>query len=359
MRNIQSALCVKEVRFLVKRLAAVLICIILGFTLSGCSGENETQDYKPGPDFAPLTEIAEGRKNIYLIVKNLDSSYWQVIIDGAKDGGGAFDCNVFYSGSYAETDWQSQERLLQEAADAGADAILVAPNDSVKLAEKIDEIYNKGIHIVLIDTAANTDSYDVCYMTDNLMAGQQAAKEMIYQLRKNGNADTDSVQIGLQVGSTFSQTITERLAGFFQYWTRNAPEKWEVISDIKCNDGYVDKAIECAKELLEYPNLKGVFGTNNGSTVGFATAVKEHERKDIVVIGFDYSDEIAELINDDEYSASTILQKQYSMSYTGIKTASELTDGKKISVKFEDTGVIVVNKETKDTAEVQDALLHN
>ena len=55
--------------------------------------------------------------------------------------------------------------------------------------------------------------------------------------------------------------------------------------------------MECAKELLEYPNLKGVFGTNSGSTVGFARAVKEQERKDLALVGFDYSEEIAELID--------------------------------------------------------------
>ena len=133
-----------------KRIAAVLISVILCLSLSGCAkNTDEEKSIKPAPDFVPLNEIVEGRKNIYLIVKILEgSSYWQVIIDGAMDGGNDYDCNVYYSGSYAETDWESQEKLLDAAAAAGADAILLAPDDSVSLSGKIDEIYNKGTPVM-------------------------------------------------------------------------------------------------------------------------------------------------------------------------------------------------------------------
>ena len=331
-----------------KRIAAVFISIFLCLSLWGCAkSTGEEPSIKPAPDFAPLNEIVEGRKNIYLIVKILEgSSYWQDIIDGVRDGGDAYDCNIYYSGSYVETDWESQERLLGAAAAAGADAILLAPDDSVLLSGKMDEVYGKGIPIVLIDTITNTDSYDVCYMTDNLMAGQNAAEEMLSLLRKQGISDGDSIQVGIQVGATSSLTIIERLAGFFQYWSKNAPAAWEVIPDIKCNDGNVDKAVKCAEELLEYPDLKGVFGTNNGSTVGFARAIKEQERKDIAVVGFDLSDDIAELIHNEEYIASTVLQKQYDMGYQGVESALELSNGEEMPVKFVDMGVVVLNKET-------------
>ncbi len=343
-----------------KRIVAMMMSIILCLSLSGCLGGGiDEQASKQPPGFEPLNEIANGREDIYLIVKNLDSSYWKVMIDGAKDGGNAFGCNIYVSGTYVETDWEGQERLIDAAVEAGADAILLAPDDSVALSEKIDETYNKGIPIVLLDTMANTDSYDICYMTDNLMAGEQAAEEMIAQLRKSGVADSDSIQVGLQLGAAESQTISERLAGFFKYWSSNAPKSWEIIPDIKCNDGILEKAVECAEEMLDYPNLRGVFGTNNSSTKGFAQVVREHERKDIVVVGFDYSDEIAALIADSEYKAATILQKQYYMSYTGIETALKLIDGETIPVKFADMGVIVVNSDTINQAEVQEALMHN
>ncbi len=270
-----------------KRIIAVLLSIVLSISLTGCSETKEQeQSFRPSPDFKPLNKTVDGRKNIYLIVKNLESSYWKVMIEGAKAGGDDFQCNIYYSGTYVETDWKEHERLLDAAEDAGADAILLAPDDSVKLSGKIDEIYKRGTPIIFLDTIANTDSYNVCYMTDNLMVGQQAAEEMMSQLKKSGVSEKEKIQIGLQLGAASSQTISERLAGFFKYWSKNAPKSWEVIQDIECNDGYLDKAEECAEKMLKYPKLRGVFDTNNSSTRGFAKVVRDHKRKKLPEIGY-------------------------------------------------------------------------
>ena len=244
--------------------------------------------------------------------------------------------------------------------NAGADALIIAPNDSVNLAGKIEKVYASGIPVILVDTTANTDSYDICYMTDNLRAGQQGAEELITQLRQAGHTEDEHLQVAIQIGATTSQTITERIAGFSSYWTKNAPENWEMIPDIKCNEGDIDKAVVCAEELLDaYPDIKGLFATNNGSTVGFARVVKERQRTDLVLVGFDYSDEMAELINSDEYAASTVLQMQFEMSYRGVESALGILAGNKPDIKFCDTGVIVVNHGNLDDPEVKTAIEQN
>lgn len=342
-----------------KRLCLILCCLLFG--LSACAKEKPPlPDEERGIEFTPLTEIQEGRKNIYLIVKSLKSSYWDVVIEGAKTAGEDFDCNVWYSGTYSETDWQYQEKLLDECLEKNADAILLSPDDSVRLAPKIEEVYLTDTPVILIDTIANTENYDICYMTDNLIAGQNAAKEMLSLLKEQNFHESDSVYIGIMVGSATSQTINERLAGFFQFWTQNAPENWEIITDIVSYDGNTGLAEDLAKQLLiEHPEINGVYGTNNGPTAGFAKTLKELNRTDISIVGFDYSDEIAELIASPEFSAATMLQKQFDMSYEGVHSALELIDKEKMNIKFVDTGVVTVNLNTLNTPEVQKVLMHN
>lgn len=337
---------------------AVSACVML---LTGCSLKTDESSVPPAPAFEALNETVQGRKNVYLIVKNIESSYWKVVIDGAKAGGEDHDCNVYYSGSYSENDWQSQERLMDEARAAGADAILLAPNDSVMLAEKIDEIYESGVKLILVDTIANTQSYDICYMTDNLIAGQTAAEEMINRLKERGIPETEELEIGIQVGATSSQTISERLAGFLQYWTENAPAAWEVVQDIRCNEGDVEIALDIAEDLIDDHDgkLKGVFGTNNGSTAGFARVIAERNRTDITVVGFDYSEDIQKLIDSDDFDAATLLQRQYQMSYGGVEEALKLIAGEPVEEKFVDTGVVVVNKKTLKDPDVQELLEHS
>lgn len=340
-----------------------ILCVTaaLALLLTGCTFKKKDYKAPEAPPFAALTEIKEGRKNIYLIVKNLDSSYWQVVINGAKQGGIDFDCNVYYSGSYTENDWKSQERLLDEARSAGADAVIMAPNDSVMLAEKIDEVYSDGIKMILVDTIANTKSYDICYMTDNLIAGQKAAEEMLTRFKERGIPETEEAEVAIQVGARSSQTISERLAGFLQYWTENAPPDWTVVKDIRCNEGDAEVAVDIAEDLIEdhRKKIKGVFGTNNGSTAGFAKVVMKKGLTDITVVGFDYSEDMAKLIASEEYDASTMLQRQYQMSYIGVEKAMKLINGDTVEEKFVDTGVMVVNEDTINDPEVQELLKQN
>ncbi len=344
-----------------KKLSAILCCLF--FCLCSCSDSavpSQPENTERGQEFMPLTEIQEGRKNIYIIVKSLDNSYWDVIINGAKTAGEDFNCNVYYAGTYSETDWEYQSNLLDDCIQNDADAILLAPDDSVMLAPKITEVYGTGIPVILIDTIANTESYDLCYMTDNLIAGRNAAKEMISLLEKRGFSEDDTVNIGIMVGSVASQTINERLAGFFQFWTQNVPDRWKIIPDIVSYDGNTGLAEDLASEILEnHPEINGVYGTNNGPTAGFAKTLKTQNRTDISVVGFDYSSDIAELINSPDFSAATMLQKQFDMSYEGIRSAISLIDGEEIPIKFIDTGVVTVNIDTLSTPEVQEVIIHN
>lgn len=78
-----------------------------------------------------------------------------------------------------------------------------------------------------------------------------------------------------------------------------------------------------------------------------------------MVVGYDYSDEIKSLIESSDYKASTILQRQYYMSYEGVESALQLIDGAEIETKFTDTGVVVVNRDNLNDPKVQEVLENN
>ena len=344
------------------RLIALLCCAAIFL----CSCVRETAAVAPrksklAPPFAPLTEIRAGRKNIYIVVKDLESSYWKVVLDGAKDAGDNLDCNIYYSGTYAESDWDLQADLLDDCIKAKADAVLISPDDSVKLASKVADVYSKGIPVILVDTTANTDQYTVCFMTDNLVAGQMAAEEMMNVMHRKGHADTDPVEIGIMVNTLGSQTVNERLAGFFQYWTNNAPESWKIVtSDIPCFEGTAEETAPYVEELLEeHPGITGMFGTNFNTSAGIALALDEKKRPDVGMVGFDYADEVLRLVRSTDYEASTIVQRQYDMSYNGVRAALNCINGNPVPVKYVESSVLIVNRETLPTLIVQNVLNRN
>ncbi|MGN0438286.1 MAG: substrate-binding domain-containing protein [Lachnospiraceae bacterium] len=341
-----------------RKIYFVFVILMIALIAGGCKRAEETEKEIVVKEFEALTEINEDAPNVYLIVKALDNSYWDTMKQLAEKAAKQQGCNLYYSGSQVETEPQAQIVLLQKAVDAGADAIIIAPDDSLLLSKPIDKVYDQGIPVVLIDTTITTENYDVCYMTDNLLAGQLAAEEMLNQLKLNGCKEDEAALIAVQVGSGSSQTINERLGGFTKYWVAHAPEKWKVIDDVKINNGDVDLAFQIGNEYLsQYTDLKGMFGCNNGSTVGFAKSIMDNRRRDVVLVGFDYSDEMAQVIRDPDYCAATVLQHQDFMASWSIQAALDAISGKMSDVKYVDTGVVIVNKESIQTDEVKNLLL--
>lgn len=350
-----------------KKAAALLLAgVLAASSLVGC-GSSSTAEKESTTESTQesTTETAEDtqassedQKTIYVIVKVLGNQYWSVLQAGAEKAGKDLGANVVVVGTALESDIEGQLTLLQNAVSAQADAIVIAPLDSVSLDAPITEAYNSGTPVVLVDTVINSENYSAALLTDNVAAGQAAAQELIKKMKDNGVSETEEAQVAIQVGSTGSQTINDRVKGFNEYWAANAPESWTVLNDdIKVNEGDISKAVGfCQDFITTYPNLKGVFGPNNGSTVGFVTGLTESGRKDISMVGFDFSSEIETMIRTGEFSVSSVVQRQYFMGYDGVKTALKLAQGGTAEDKTIDTGVIVVDKTNVDDSEVQSVI---
>ena len=352
-----------------RKVTAVLLAAAMAVAgLTGCGSQSSSTpattaaaESSKGADTdkAESKDSAKGdtakEKTIYVIVKVLGNQYWSVLQAGAEQAGKELGCNVVVVGTALESDIEGQLTLLQNAVSAQADGIVIAPLDSVSLDAPITEAYNSGIPVVLVDTVIKSENYSAALLTNNVEAGKVAAEEMIRRLKDSGVSETEDAQIAIQVGSTGSQTINDRVKGFNEYWQENAPEKWQVLNnDIKVNDGDISKAVGfCQDFITTYPNLKAVFGPNNGSTVGFVTGLTETGRTDISMVGFDFSAEIETMIRSGEYDVSSVVQRQYYMGYDGVKTALEMSDGNTVREKTIDTGVILVNTDNVDDAEVQ------
>lgn len=330
-----------------KKAIAILLSTVVTLGLAGC-----------GPKASSTAEVAakkDGQKTVYFLTKILGNQYWSVVEQGARDAAAELGVKVVVTGLASEAEIEKQVQQLQDAVSAKADAICIGPVDSTAMANPVTDAFKSNIPVVIVDTMIKSDNYSAALMTNNVEAGKTAAKEMIARLKKAGVAETAKAQVAIQIGNSGSQTIIDRLKGFNEYWNANAPKTWEVLNkDIKVNDGDITKAVGFTQDFLTtYPNLKGVFGANNGSTVGFVTGLKEAKRTDIVMVGFDFSKEMESMIRDGKFEVATILQKQYMMGYEGVKTAVDLANGKKPAQKQIDTGVQVVDKVNIDSTEVK------
>jgi len=345
-----------------KKIFTLTLSAIMALSMMACSStpsnssNNNATTNSPAVQENPAPADNSAEKNIFVIIKGLGNAYWAVLQSGATQAGKDLGVNVTIQGIPNEVDIEVQLGMLQNAVSAKADAIVIAVADSKAQANEVAEAYKSGIPIVMVDTKAMTDDYSMALLTDNVKAGEMAAAELIKKM-KNLVSESEPADIAIQIGSSGSQTIKLRMEGFEDYWKANAPSNWNLLlNDIKVNDGDISKAIQFGHDFLTaYPNLKGFFSPNNGSTVGFATALKESKRTDVSMVGFDFSPEMEEIIRNKDFNVSTMLQRQYLMGYDGVRYALELANGGAVTEKDIDTGVMAVDLDNVDSAEVKAA----
>lgn len=338
-----------------KNTGLLLVCLLLSCLLSGClglpgysdSGGSKNQDTGETSvvEYQCISH-PESEKKIYVILKNYHGDYWKKVIEGVSKAAKEMNVAVYLGGIDNETDVSGQIALVEEATKKGAAGILLAPANSTALVDSCQSARVNKIPVVLIDSSINSTEFDACYMTDNLEAGQMAAKEMLTMLKEAGNSSLEPLEVGILLSADTSQAMVNRVSGFLEYWTNYAPARWVVAKDIFLNGGDVGKAQRDASKLLkQHEKMKGIYGCNNTSTVGITNTLLKEKRMDVVMVGFDMAEETKEIIKNSDYRAVSVLQKQDQMGYLGMKSLDTFINGKKSEQKYFDTGIIMIDSD--------------
>ena len=327
-------------------LAAEAASLLFG----GCSSSHKSiadsqEEASAIVDYTCISNL-ESEHQIYVILKNYHGNYWEKVIDGIAAASEEIDAAVYLGGIDNETDIAGQIALMEQAVAQGADGILLAPASSNSLIDNCQMVRKHEIPLVLIDSSINSNDYNSCYMTDNMDAGKMAAEQMLAMLYDAGNSPDNPLEIGIQLSSDTSQAMVNRVSGFLDYWANYAPEQWTIANDIPVNGGDVQKAAADTAALLKtHPQLKGLFGCNNTSTIGIASTILAQNRTDIVMAGFDLAEETRQLIENPDYRGVSLMQKQDQMGYLGMLSLDALIRGEAAGQKYFDTGVILIDSD--------------
>src|SRR5438874_1738562 len=149
-------------------------------------------------------------KRIDVIVKASDSSFWQSMLAGAKQGGNDYGVTVSLFGPTSETDVNQQVQLVENSISRGVDGIVLAPNSSSALNNVIDRARKAKIKVIIADTSVTTAS-DGFIGTDNTKAAEQAGARLC-KLAQDAGKSTGDVLIESSVAGV--QVLKDRETGF-------------------------------------------------------------------------------------------------------------------------------------------------
>lgn len=295
---------------------------------------------------------ARAADEIAVIVKTVNSSFWQNVntgvVDAGKELGGKY--TLSFSGPDAETKLEDQVNMVENAVNRRVKAIVLAPSDPNALVPALRKAKSAKIPVIIIDSLINGDDLYASFLaTDNKAAGELCASELIKLVGGKDKAGKIAVMsyiagVGSEIG---------RVGGFKDYIANNS--KLTIVNTYYSNADMATALNQTTDVLSANPDLIGIFGANEPTAVGMGRAISgKGMAGKIVAIGFDGDKNLQAFIRDGTLQGIAV-QSPYNMGYLGVKAAVDAIDGKKLE-KFIDTGVIFVTKENIDTPAAQNVL---
>ena len=281
---------------------------------------------------------SKGNKTkIYFIAKASESEFWQVVMDGARTAGVDLDVLVELQAPVAESDTDKQIFIFNNATLTRPAAIVVAPLQGDSLVGPIEKAAGKGIPVIIIDSAANTDAYTSFLASDNTKIGTTAGQKMAELL-----TDENGVVRGKVAGITFlsgGASLEKRKKGFMDEIAKYPDVELLEFQDAQGRQGVT---INIVKNLIiGNPDLKGIFANNQPTGEETVQALDQLDRKDLAVVVVDSgAEEIRGL--KEGYVDYVIAQRAWAMGYMGVEYALKAAGGEQLE-KFIDTGILVID----------------
>jgi len=305
-----------------KRTAIVASAAALALVLTGCASDEADPSGESSGD-ADALQIA-------LVSKGFQHQFWQAVLQGAEEAAAELGVEVTFEGPAAETEIDNQLQMLRAAIDRGPDAIGYAALDPEACVALYEEAEAAGIPIVEFDAGCASDYGQNLAATDGVAAGALAAQHMAELIGGEG-------QVGIVGHSQINSTGIERRDGFVQEIEANWPDI-EIV-DIQYGDGDHLRSADIAKAMIAaYPDLAGLYGTNEGSAIGIVNGVTELgiPAGEITIVGFDSGAAQIDAIRNG-VMAGAITQDPIGIGRTVVENAVAAINGESLP-DFTDTG---------------------
>ena len=330
-----------------KLLSLILSMTMVAALLAGCSkdgpkeattnerttNESTTKENTAKEDNAATNQASEKFKVILITMDSIDQ-HWVNVDKGAQKAANEFGVEYKWMAPDKKDDAQQIERVNNAVAD-GADAIVIAANGPDAITAALEEAKAAGIKIIYVDSPANTEA-EATFSTNNKAAGKTAGETMLKELQAKGITEG---QIGIVSVNPSTDSTVQRDTGFREAFEGTNFE----ILETQYGEGDVAKSQEIAENYITQ-GVVGIFGTNEGSSVGIGNAIKG-AGESVIGVGFDKSDANVSLVKDGALLA-IMAQNPDVMGYEGVKAAVQAIKGETIPEKNVDTGVSVITKDT-------------
>ena len=261
---------------------------------------------------------------IYWIGKMYEGDGWMAITDGAKLAAKEMNLDVnFTYPEGGELDLAGQIALVENAINAGAAAIVLAPNDSDALVPVCEQAVEANIPLFVYDTALSDSSLQKAFVSYSFYTQGVYAAEALKE--KFGDEECNVAVINATAGN---QAHMDRENGFLD--TIATYENFHLLGDVLyCNNDSIVAMNQAIDLASTYPELNAIYAANSMCIEGVAPGVASLTDRDITVVACDTSDAIVQAIKDGTLLYTSACNAS-SIGYLSIVVAAKYLAGEEL-----------------------------
>lgn len=259
---------------------------------------------------AVSSAVSAAGEKIGLVVSTQNNPFFVTLKEGAVQKANELGYELIVLDS--QNDPSKELGNVEDLLVKGVDVLLINPTDSDAVASSVRAANRSKIPVVTLDRAANGGKVVSHVASDNVLGGEVAGNYIVEKLGGKGKV----VELEGIPGTTAAR---DRGEGF----NKAIAGKLEVVAK-QSADFDRTKGLTVMENILQaQPEINAVFAHNDEMALGALKAIEASGRKNIVVVGFDATDDAVAAVKAGKLSA-TVAQKPAEIGAIGVEVADKI-----------------------------------
>lgn len=286
---------------------------------------------------------AGGATKIALVMKTSNNPFFIDMQKEAEEAAKKLGVNLTVQAAEREVDVEKQVQIVENLIQTKVAVLCITPSGSREIVPAIEKANRSKIPVLIVDTRVDPKALHEAngqvasfIGSDNYEGGKLAGEYIVKRLGGKG-------KVTVLEGIPGHETGDSRLRGF-----RDAIKAAPGIAIVASQTANWerDQGFNVFQNILQsHSDIQAVFACNDLMAMGAVEAMGAAKKTgQIIVVGFDASDEAREAIQGGSMDA-TVAQSPYTMGQLAVENAYRLTKGEQIKEEIP-VPIELVTKET-------------
>ena len=307
-----------------KKLVSLLLSMLMICSLAGCGIVIDGEGGSTG------SKASGASGAIGLSISTQNNPFFVTLAEGAKKA--AKQAGVPLTVVDASDDATKQVSDIEDLVSKNVSVLIVNPVDSDAVTGAVEAAIAKGVRVISVDRVVNGVDIDCQIASDNVAGAELATQYIVDTLGEN-------VKTAELVGTSGASAAIDRSQGFHNI----ADKKLKVVASQTADFDRTQGMTVMENMLQADSSIQAVFAGNDEMALGAVEAISG-AKKDVLVVGFDATDDAIEAIRQGRMGA-TIAQQPDLIGSTAVENAIRLGESIPKEIPVE---VTLITKDTVD-----------